>query len=181
MHHIYELEVKFLTSSFDSPTPISLLSAKFPRFGDVFIDFCILCWMSAILLCLTYWPRKYTTRVNPHFDNFHQVWSWYDHPLPSYSVLYADMLRDLDLWPTVQLLYRAGHMSNPATKFEDVGPFRSWVMSHNVFHWIPLALLFWFLRMHHITWPVHRGKFYPHVWNPQPDLSIHYATSVALR
>jgi len=45
--------------------------------------------MSAIFLlpvCLTYWPRKYTTRVDPHVDNSHQVWSWYDHTLPSYSV-----------------------------------------------------------------------------------------------
>ena len=42
--------------------------------------------MSAIFLlpvCLTYWPRKYITRVDPHVDNSHQVWSWYDHPLPS--------------------------------------------------------------------------------------------------
>ena len=35
---------------------------------------------------LTYRPRKYTTRANPHVDNSHQVWSWYGHPLPSYSV-----------------------------------------------------------------------------------------------
>jgi len=26
---------------------------------------------------------------------FHQVWSWYDHPLPSYSVITADTLCDL--------------------------------------------------------------------------------------
>jgi len=45
--------------------------------------------MSAIFLlsvCLIYWPRKYTTRVDPHVDNSHQVWSWYDHQLPSSSV-----------------------------------------------------------------------------------------------
>ena len=44
--------------------------------------------MSAIFLlsdCLTYWPSKNTTRVDPHVDNSHQVWSWYDHTLPSYS------------------------------------------------------------------------------------------------
>ena len=35
---------------------------------------------------LTYWPKKYTTCVDPNVDNSHQVWSWYDHPLPSYSV-----------------------------------------------------------------------------------------------
>jgi len=44
-------------------------SAKFRRFGDVlrwFLHFIF--WMSAIFLlpvCLTYWPRKYTTRVDP--------------------------------------------------------------------------------------------------------------------
>ena len=54
--------------------------------------------MSAIFLlpvCLTYWPRKYTTRANPHVDNSHQVWSWYVYPLPNYSVLSADTSRDL--------------------------------------------------------------------------------------
>ena len=61
--------------------------------------------MSAIFLlpvCLTYWPRKYTTRVDPHVDNSHQVWSWYDHTLPSYSVFvcwYVTWPCDLDLWP----------------------------------------------------------------------------------
>ena len=59
--------------------PISRYSAKFRRFGDFFrwiLHF--ICWMSAIFLlpvCLTYWPRKYTTRVDPHVDNSHQVWS----------------------------------------------------------------------------------------------------------
>jgi len=59
--------------------------------------------MSAIFLlpfCLTYWPRKYTTHVDPHVDNSHQVWSWYDHPLPSYSVFvcwYVTWLRHIDL------------------------------------------------------------------------------------
>jgi len=75
--------------------------------------------MSAIFLlpvCLTYWPRKYTTRANPHVDNSHQVWSWYDHPLPSYSVFvcwHVTWPGDLDLltlnscrtwrvmWPTL--------------------------------------------------------------------------------
>ena len=31
----------------------------------------------------------------PHDESFHQVWSWYKHPLPSYSVIAADTLRDL--------------------------------------------------------------------------------------
>ena len=44
-----------------------------------------ICWLSAIFR-LTNWPRKYTTRVDPHVNNSRQVWSWYDHTLPSYSV-----------------------------------------------------------------------------------------------
>jgi len=45
-------------------------------------------------VCLTYWPRKYTTRVDPHVDNSHQVWSWYDHRLPSYSVFVSWYVSD---------------------------------------------------------------------------------------
>ena len=67
-------------------------SIRLPRFpvreqnvGDLAtfsVDFFyFICRMSAIFLlqvCLTYWPRKYTTRVDPHVDNFHQVtwWPW---------------------------------------------------------------------------------------------------------
>jgi len=31
----------------------------------------------------------------PRGDSFHQVWSWYDHPLPRYIIIAADTLRDL--------------------------------------------------------------------------------------
>ena len=79
----------------------SIFLPRFPirvqNFGDLAtfpIDFCIfLCWKSAIFLlpvCLAHWPRKYTTGVDSHSDNFHQIWSWYDHSLLSYSVLPAD-------------------------------------------------------------------------------------------
>jgi len=52
--------------------------------------------------------------------NFHQVWSWYDRPLPSYSVFvcwYRTWFGDLDLWPfdLEQLSYMAVHVTNPAT------------------------------------------------------------------
>jgi len=81
------------------------------------------CWKSAIFLlpvCLTYWPRKYTTSVDNGGDNFYQVWSWYDHPLPTYSILDDNTLCDLDLWPfgLEQLSYLAGHVIDPLTKFE---------------------------------------------------------------
>jgi len=96
--------------------------------------------MSAISLlpaCLTHWSRNYTTRVDPHVDNSHQVWSWYDHPLLRYSVFvcwYVTWPCDLDLSPfdLKQLTYMAGHVTNLATKIEDPMPIRSWVMSNNV-------------------------------------------------
>jgi len=34
----------------------------------------------------------------------------------------------------------AGHVINPATKFEDPMSIRSWVMSYNVSHWLPLKM-----------------------------------------
>jgi len=113
-------------------------------------------WMSAIFLlpvCLTYWSRKYTTRVDPHVDNFHKFWSWYDHTLPSYSVFVCwciTWLCDLDFWPfdLEQLLCMAGHVTNLATKFEDTTPIR----------WLPLKMRTLLMRMRRITWPASRGS-----------------------
>jgi len=62
----------------------------FRRFEDVCCWFLHwISWMSAIFLLpfyLTYWPRKCFTCCVP-CEDFHRVWSWYNHPLPSYSVL----------------------------------------------------------------------------------------------
>jgi len=120
--------------------------------------------MSAIFLlpvCLTYWPRKYTTRVDRHVDNSHQVWSWYT--LRSYSVFaswYVTCPCDLDLWPLEieQLQCMAGHVTKLATKLEDPMPIRSWFMRYNVSHWLPLKMRMRPLRMRRITWPVSTGS-----------------------
>ena len=37
-----------------------------------------------------------------------------------------------------QLTHMADHVNNPATKFEDPTPTRSWVLSYNVPLWLPL-------------------------------------------
>jgi len=131
--------------------------------------------MSAIFLlpvCLTYWPRKYTTPVDPHVDNSHQVWSWYDHPLPSYSVLvcrYVTRLCDPDLWP---LTFRPstakvhdGSRANLATKVEHPTSVCSWVMSYNDSVWLPLKMRTRPLRMRRITWPVSAGQKELHFLN----------------
>jgi len=62
-------------------------------------------------------------------------------------------LLDLDLWPfdLEQFSYMAGHVTNPATKFEDPKTIRSWVTSYNVSHWLPLKMRTWPLRMRRIT------------------------------
>ena len=122
--------------------------------------------MSAIFLlpvCFTYWPRKYTTGVDPHVDNSHQVWSWYDHTLPIYSVFvcwYVSLPCDLDLWSfdLEQLSCMAGHVTNPATKSEDPMTIRSWVTTYNGSHWLPLKMRTRPLRMRRITWPVNTGS-----------------------
>jgi len=146
--------------------------------------------MSAIFLlpvCLTYWPKKYTTRVDSQVDNSHQVWSWYDYPLPSYSLFvcwYVTWPGDLDLWPfdREQLPYMAGHVLNPATKCEDPKTIRSWVTSYNVSRWLALKMRTRPLRMRRITWPVSRGQKQLHIWNPRPRFAyslynFHWATT----
>jgi len=60
---------------------------------------------------------------------------------------------------------------------------RSWFMSHNVSHWLPLKMRMRPLRMRWITWPVSRGSTGQkqlHFWNPRPDLPIHYTTVIGL-
>jgi len=59
----------------------------------------------------------------------------------------------------------AGHVVNPSTKFEDPVPIRSWVMSSDISHRIPLTMRLQPLRMRRITWPTRRGKFSAHIWN----------------
>jgi len=127
------------------------------------VDFCILYAECTpyfyFRFVLTYWPRKYTTRVDPHVDNFHQVWSWYDHQLPSYSVYvcrYVTLLVTLTfdlltlnschtwrvLWPTLP----------PSIKTR----------------LLPLKMRTRPLHMRRITWPVSRGWKRLHFWNHRP-------------
>jgi len=146
--------------------------------------------MSAIFLLhgrLTYWPRKYTTRVDPHVDNSRQVLSWYDHTLPSYSVFVCRHVTwpcnlDLQSFDLEHMSCMASHRSNTATKYEDPRLIRSWVMSYNVSRWLPLKLRTRLQRMRRITWLVSRGsKTITFFCVLDPDLTIQYVTLVALR
>ena len=94
-------------SGISTDTTVRYLDPRFPyrlrnffwRFEGDFHKFLhYVFWKSAIFLlaaCLTYWFSKYITRVDPHVHNSQHVWSWYDHPLPSYCVLAANALHDL--------------------------------------------------------------------------------------
>jgi len=83
------------------------------------------------------------------------------------------LIRYMTLWPWPfhlgQWSYMAGHVVNPSTKFENPTAIHSWVMSSDISHRIPLTIRLQPLRMRrHITWPMCRGKFFPHIWNPWP-------------
>ena len=75
--------VRFADPGFLSECKISAIRRRFPL---IFAFYILNVRIFLLPVCLTYWPRKYTTRANPHVDNSHQVWSWYYHPLLSYSV-----------------------------------------------------------------------------------------------
>jgi len=76
----------------------------------------------------------------------------------------------------------AGHVAKTATKYEYPKPIRSWVMSYNVSRWLPLKMRTQPQRMRQITWPVSRGsKTITFFGIPDPDLPIHYRTSIGLR
>ena len=53
-----------------------------------------------------------------------------------------------------QLSYMAGHVTKPAIKFEEPMPIRSWFMSYNISHLLPLKMCMRPLRICRNTWPV---------------------------
>jgi len=92
---------------------------------------------------MTHLPRKCVTWCTPHGDSFHQVWSWYDHPLHSYSVIAADTLHDLvtltfDLFTLV-----SGHTWRvkwstppPSLKILRLSVLELWVLTSPIgYHW----------------------------------------------
>jgi len=73
------------------------------------------------------------------------------------------------VWPTD--LESIPHASTPTsmipTKFKAPTPIRSWVISDNVFHWLPVEMRTRPLPMRRITWSVSRGSKQLHFWNPR--------------
>ena len=123
-------------------------------------DFLVECKISAIwrrfplIIAFYILNVRHISTSNPHVDNSHQVWSWYDY------ISTAELQRfcHVTWWPwpfdLEQLSYMAGHVHNPATEFEDPKTIRSWVTSYNGSHWLALKMRTRPLRMrrtNHVT------------------------------
>jgi len=144
------------------------------------VDFCILYAEGPPYFYFRFvWPTDLESipRVDPYVDNSHQVWSWYDHQLPSYSVLvcwYVTWPCDLNLWPfdLEQMSYMASHVTNLATKYEDPTTILSSVTSYNGSHWLPLKMRTRPRACSESRDPWVGSRKQLHFWNPRPDLPI---------
>ena len=118
---------------------------------------------SAIFLLpvyLAYWPTKCATCWATRIDHFHQVWSWYDYPSPSYSVVGADTLRDL-VTLTFDLLTLDSGQTWLVTWSTPPPSLKILRLSVLDFHRPPLTMHLEPLRMCRITWPVRMGQIFP--------------------
>jgi len=130
-------------------------------------------------VCLTYWPRKYTTHVDPHIDNSHQVWSWYYHLLRVIAFLSAHTSRDLvtlNSWCAwwVTWLTLPPSLNTLCLSVLDL----SVITFSFGYHWECVRS--------HCTYAESRDPWVGGQNNyifgiPNSDLSIHYTTSLGLR
>jgi len=159
---------RFLDSHFLVDNDISAIWRRF---------FCRLlhwiCWMSAIFLLpvwLTYWSRKWVTcfslklKISTKFE--------VDTTFRCLVIALVMLICYVTFWPWPfdlgQWSYMAGHMINFFTKLEDPTAIRFSVMGSDISQRIPLTMRLQPMRMRRITWPMCRGKFFPHISNSWP-------------
>jgi len=110
----------------------------------------------------------------PRDESFHQVWSWYNHPLPSYSVIAADTLRDRVTFDLLTLVsghtWRVKWSTSPqGLKILWLSVLELWVLTAPIgYHWQCICS--------HCACAVSRdlcigGKFSPHIGNPWPQFA----------
>jgi len=115
---------------------------------------------------MTYWPRKWATWCAACDESFHQVWSWYDYPLPSYSVIVADTLRDLLTLVSGHTWQVTWSTHPPCLKMLRLYVLELWVLTSPIgYHWQCVCS--------HCACAVSRdlcvgAKFSPHIWNHWP-------------
>ena len=115
-----------------------------------------------------------------------KFWSWYDHPLPRYSVIAADTLRDLVTLTFDLLTLVSGHTCRftwstppPSLKILRISVLELWVLTSPIgYHWQCFCS--------HCACAVSRdlcvGANFSHIFEiPDSDLPIHYTIFMALR
>jgi len=164
-----------------------------PNFGDLAtfsVDYCILYSQCPPYFYFRFvWPTDLESiphAPNPHVDNSHQVWSWYDHPLPSYTVFvcwHVTWPGDLDLWPfdLEQLSTWRFTWSTLPPSLKTLRPFVHDLRIITVpidYHW---KCVLGHCACAESSDPWVGGENDNIFGIPDPDLPIHYTTSVALR
>ena len=114
------------------------------------------------------WPTdlESVTWCAPRDDSFHQVWSWYDHPLPRYCCWYVT-------WPCDLLTLVSDHTQwvkwltpLPSLKVPWLSVLALWVLTSPIgYQWQCLCT--------HCACAISldlcvEGKFFRHIWNPWP-------------
>jgi len=153
--------VRFADPDFLSECKILAIWRRFPLIFAFFIY-----WMSAIFIlpvCLTYWPRKYTTRVDPTSlipTKFEDDMSIHCRVT---AFLYADTSRDLVTLTFKFLTLNSCHTWRvtwptfvPTLKTLCLSGLELWVIM--VSHWLPLQMRTRPLCMRRVTWPVSTGS-----------------------
>jgi len=119
-----------------------------------------------------------------------KVWRWYDHPLPSYSVIAADMLRDLVTLTFDLLTLVTGHTWRvtwstppPSLKILRLSVLELWVLTSPIgYHWLCVCSHYACAVSRHLYVA---GKFSPHIWNPWPrfvhSLYIFYGATMTFK
>jgi len=165
---------------------------RFPNrvqnFGDMatfFVNFCILYAKWPLYFYFRFvWPTDLQSiphASTPHVDNCHQVWSWYENTLPSYSIFVCRNGNDFVTSTFDLLILSSCHTWRVTcpTKCVDPTPIRSWVMSYNVSRRLPLTRWHWHVHdAPNREWGVKNNYMFG---MSAPDLPIYYATSMALR
>ena len=135
---------------------------RMPNFGDLAtfsVDYCILyseCPPHFYFRCV--WPTDLESISHAPTGTL-IILTKFEVDMAIHCRVTAFLSADFDLWPfdLEQLSYMAGHVVNPATKFEDPTTIRSWLKNYNGSRWLPLKMRTRPLRMRSITWPVSRG------------------------
>jgi len=170
--------------------PFTLLDFKSWEYSRIYSHFQNICTAHAqkrlfMNFRCTFWHRRSIPR--PRFPVRVQDFGDLATFSVEFSILYVECppyFYFRFVWPTVleSIQHASTHTSILHTKFEAATPIRSWVMSDNVSHWLPLKMRTRPLRMRRITWPVSTGSKTNYIFGiPDPDLPIQYTTYIGLR